>query len=157
MSLQIGQEAPDFELYDYERNLVRLSDFYGSQNVILVFYPFCFAKACEEEFQALTKNRHIIESQEIKLLGISCDSPFSQKKWAQENEISFPLLSDFWPHARVAKEFDILNETAGCSEAATFFIDKRSMIVDLFISEDLNIPRDLQQYLSSIKSFHLGS
>ena len=62
-------------------------------------------------------------------MGVSCDSRFSNNAWAQSiGGVSFPLLSDFWPHGEVTTKFGVLNRERGMPERALFIIDGKGIV-----------------------------
>ena len=150
MSIQAGDEAPDFTLRDNARNDVRLSDFRGKQNVVLVFYPFTFTGVCQGELCELRDDLSSFETSEAQVLAISCDSRHAQKKWAVEQGFNFPLLSDFWPHGEVSRRYGVFNEAVGCANRATFVIDKEGRVVDTFATAELRTPRDKSAYEAAL-------
>src|SRR6516164_11265778 len=103
MTLAAGTAAPDFTLKDQDGNDVSLSGFKGKQNVVLVFYPFTFTGVCEGELCRLRDDYSEFTDAGVQVLACSCDSPFAQKQWAEQQGYQFPVLSDFWPHGAVAK------------------------------------------------------
>ncbi|HEX2532997.1 MAG TPA: redoxin domain-containing protein, partial [Chitinophagaceae bacterium] len=94
MSLQIGQPAPDFTLYDSEKNRVSLSDFKG-KNVLLLFFPFAFSSTCTEELCSVRDTLKQYEAVDAQPLGISADSLYTLSRYREEQGLNFPLLSDF--------------------------------------------------------------
>lgn len=94
MVIQIGQEAPDFTLFDTEKNKVSLSDFRG-KNVIVLFFPLAFTGTCTTELCSIRDNMNIYNSLDAVVLGISVDSLFSLDRFKKENNYDFLLLSDF--------------------------------------------------------------
>ncbi len=146
MTLAPGAEAPDFTLKDQGGNDVTLSSFRDKQNVVLVFYPFTFTGVCQGELCSLRDNLSEYQSASAQVLAISCDSRHAQKKWAEEQGFTFPVLSDFWPHGAVARAYGVFNEQLGCANRATFVIDKQGKIVDVFESPNLGTPRDKAEY-----------
>jgi mycoredoxin-dependent peroxiredoxin len=150
MTLAPGAEAPDFTLKDQDGNDVTLSSFRGKQNVVLVFYPFTFTGVCQGELCSLRDNLSDYQSASAQVLAISCDSRHAQKKWAEEQGFTFPVLSDFWPHGAVARAYGVFNEQLGCANRATFVIDKQGKIVDVFESPNLGTPRDKAEYEAAL-------
>ncbi len=94
MAAEVGQSAPDFTLYDTDRNQRSLSEFRG-QNVVLAFFPGAFTGVCTTEACALRDQLEQFNSMNAQVVGISVDPPFSQKKWADDNGVNYPFLSDF--------------------------------------------------------------
>ena len=150
MPVEIGQEAPDFTLKDQDGNDVTLSSFRGDQSVVIVFYPFTFTGVCQGELCSLRDNLSDYQSASAQVLAISCDSRHAQKKWAEQQGFTFPVLSDFWPHGAVARAYGVFNEQLGCANRATFVIDKQGKIVDVFESPNLGTPRDKADYEAAL-------
>jgi peroxiredoxin (alkyl hydroperoxide reductase subunit C) len=150
MTLAPGAEAPDFTLKDQDGNDVTLSSFRGRQNVVLVFYPFTFTGVCQGELCSLRDNLSDYQSASAQVLAISCDTRHAQKKWAEEQGFTFPVLSDFWPHGAVARAYGVFNEQLGCANRATFVIDQQGKIVDVFESPNLGTPRDKAEYEAAL-------
>src|SRR5687767_8914003 len=107
MSIQVGDEAPDFELRDQSGQPVKLSDFRGDKAVVLVFYPFSFTRRCEGELCSLRDEIETFQNDRVVTLGISCDSVGVQRAWAEERGFQFPLLSDYWPHGEVSRAYGV--------------------------------------------------
>jgi peroxiredoxin len=123
MTIEIGQPAPDFELKDQAGNAVRLSDFRGKQPVALVFYPFAFSGICTGELCEIRDNPGVFGDGNVQVLAISCDPMHSLRAWAADQGYEFLLLSDFWPHGAVAKEYGVFLEQTGFASRGTFLID----------------------------------
>jgi peroxiredoxin len=128
MSVEIGEQAPDFELKDQHGTPVRLSSFQGSKNVVLVFYPLAFSGVCTGELCALRDDFPEIAREDVELLTVSVDSTFVLRTWADRDNFSFSLLSDFWPHGDVAKLYGVFDEDKGVATRGTFIIDKAGVI-----------------------------
>ena len=109
-ALQIGSEVPDFELPNQFGEKVKLSSFRGVKNVVVVFFPFAFTGTCTGELCALRDDISLFQNEKVELLAISCDAMFTQKVFAEKEGYQFPLLSDFWPHGKVASQYGVLLE-----------------------------------------------
>ncbi|MCP2242871.1 peroxiredoxin [Lentzea aerocolonigenes] len=123
MAVEVGSEAPDFTLNDYNKQPVTLSSFRGSKSVLLVFYPFAFSGTCQGELCQLRDEIATYEDENVQVLGMSVDSPFALKAWANQEGYQFPLLSDFWPHGAVAQSYGVFNEAVGMALRGTFLVD----------------------------------
>ena len=123
MAVEVGSKAPDFTLNDYNKQAVTLSSFQGEKNVLLVFYPFAFSGICNGELCQLRDELTTYEDENVQVLGISVDSPFALKAWANQEGYQFPLLSDFWPHGAVAQSYGVFNEAVGMALRGTFLVD----------------------------------
>jgi len=150
MAIEIGQEAPEFELKDQHGETVRLSDFRGDRAVALVFYPFAFSGVCEGELCTLRDDVGEFEAAGVQVVALSCDSRQVQKQWAEGLGYQFPVLADFWPHGEVARAYGVFNEAVGCANRATFVIDEDGMVVDAFASPDLGTARERSRYEEAI-------
>ncbi|MCO1659531.1 peroxiredoxin [Pseudonocardia humida] len=128
MSPEVGTEAPDFTLKNQNREDVTLSSFRGERSVLLVFYPFAFSGICTGELSAVRDDLGSFQNDEVQVLAVSCDHPFALKAWADAQGYEFPLLSDFWPHGRVAQDYGVLNSGAGFALRGTFLVDREGVV-----------------------------
>jgi len=126
--LSVGSVAPDFELKDQHGAKVSLSSFNGSKNVVVLFIPFAFTGTCTGELCAIRDDLAAFQNDDVQVLAISCDSPFTQKVFSEQEGYKFPVLADFWPHGATAKAYQIFNEDLGCALRGTFIIDKTGVI-----------------------------
>jgi len=150
MAVQVGDEAPDFTLKDQNGDDVSLSSFRGKQNVVLVFYPFTFTGVCQGELCEIRDDPSAFEHAGAQVLAVSCDTRHAQKVWAEQQGYTFPVLSDFWPHGAVAKEYGVFNDALGCANRATFVIGKDGRVADTFSSPDLATPRARAEYEAAL-------
>lgn len=150
MSVEIGQQAPDFTLKDQDGNEVSLRGFRDDKAVALVFYPFTFTGTCEGELCQLRDDISDFDAAGVQVLAISCDSRFAQKQWAEQKGYTFPVLSDFWPHGAVAKAYGVFNDALGCANRGTFLVDKQGVIVDSFATDNLGTPREKTRYEQAV-------
>ncbi|MFY7900049.1 MAG: redoxin domain-containing protein [Chitinophagaceae bacterium] len=131
MSIVVGQKAPDFTLFDSDKNQVTLSSLQG-KNVVLLFFPLAFTGVCTAELCNVRDNIATYNSTNATVLGISVDSLFTLDKFKKEQNLNFPLLSDF--NKEAAKAFDVLYETfpafgmQGVSKRAAFVIDTEGTV-----------------------------
>ncbi|XVS65975.1 peroxiredoxin [Actinosynnema sp. CA-299493] len=126
--VEVGAQAPDFTLNDYNKQPVTLSSFRGERNVLLVFYPFAFSGICTGELCQVRDELAAYEDENVQVIGVSVDTPFSLKAWASQEGYQFPLLSDFWPHGQVAQAYGVFNEQAGLANRGTFLIDLAGVV-----------------------------
>ena len=145
MSVEVGDEAPDFELQDQDRQPVRLSSFRGKKNVVVVFYPLAFTSTCQGEMCAIRDAIADFDSDDVQTLAISVDSGPTHKRWAEEQGYTFPLLADFWPHGEVAKAYGVFEDAFGIATRGTFIVDKQGKVAYKVVNA---IPdaRDLDEY-----------
>ena len=128
MQPTIGQAAPDFEISNQHGEKTSLSSFKGQKNVLLMFYPFSFTGTCTGELCALRDDLSSFNNDDLQLLVVSCDSPFTQRVFAEQEKYEFPLLSDFWPHGAVSKLYGVFEESKGCALRGSFLIDKEGIL-----------------------------
>jgi mycoredoxin-dependent peroxiredoxin len=128
MAVEIGDEAPDFELPDQHGTPVKLSSFRGTKNVVVVFYPLAFSPTCSGELCAMREDFPEVSRDDVELLTVSVDSLYSHRVWAEEENFQFSLLSDFWPHGAVAKAYGVFDQDRGVAVRGTFIIDKAGVV-----------------------------
>ena len=150
MPVEIGQEAPDFELPSTTGEKVSLSSFRGDKAVAVVFIPFAFTGICQGELCQLRDDFSQYEDAGVQVLAVSCDTAPSQKKWAEEQGYQFPVLSDFWPHGATAQAFGVFNDAKGCADRATFLVDTDGTIVDSFRTDSLGTAREASRYTEAL-------
>ena len=145
MSVQAGQEAPDFTLKNTDMQDVSLHSLRGQKNVVLLFVPFAFTGVCTTELCSVRDTLNNYASLNAEVLAISVDSPFAQKQWKEKEHLNFTLLSDF---NRVACQaygayYDNLLGLQGVAKRAAFVIDKAGQVR---YAEVLESARDLPNF-----------
>ncbi len=126
MSLQVGDQAPDFTLNDQNNQERTLSEFRGDRNVLVVFYPLAFSGICTGELDRLRDD--LAEFTGVQVLAVSVDSVYTLKAWSNQQGYDFPLLADFWPHGKVAQAYGVFNDHAGIANRGTFLVDTDGVI-----------------------------
>lgn len=149
MTLIIGDQAPDFDLVNQFGENVKLSDFRGKKNVVIVFYPLSFSGICTGELCELRDNFAAFKDASVELLAISVDSKFVQKLFAEQEKYEFNVLADFWPHGGVAKQYGVFLEGHGIANRATFVINKDGELVAKFITAP-GQARNLDEYKKAL-------
>ena len=129
-SITVGQPAPDFTLYNSEKEKVSLSDYKG-KNVLLLFFPQAFTGTCTKELCSTRDNIALYNKANAQVFGISVDSIFTLAKYKEDQQLNFPLLSDF--NKNVSTEYETLYDTfafdmRGVSKRSAFVIDKAGII-----------------------------
>ncbi len=127
-ALPVSAAAPDFTLRTQNGERVTLSEFRGSKNVVLVFYPFAFSGICTGELCEIRDDLGRFVAEDVQVLAISCDHMFSQRAWADKEGYFFPLLSDFWPHGEVARSYGVFDEQVGAAVRGTFLVDTEGVV-----------------------------
>lgn len=157
MNIAVGQPAPDFVLYDTDKNKVSLADFRG-KNVLLLFFPQAFTSTCTKELCAVRDDISRYSNVNAEVIGISVDSVFTLKKYKEEQGYNFPLLSDF--NKEVSEKYDSLYlewilDMKGVSKRSAFIIDKEGIIQYAEVLEKVgNIPNfiDINAKLEDLNS-----
>jgi peroxiredoxin len=156
MPVQVGQPAPPFSLYDSEKKKVSLGDLKG-KNVLLLFFPQAFTGTCTKELCSTRDNIAIYEQADAQVLGISVDSLFTLARYKDDQQLNFPLLSDF--NKEVSTEYGALYDTfvfdmKGVSKRSAFIVDKQGIIRYAEVLEtatDLPDFAKIQKTLSELK------
>ncbi|MGA9121024.1 MAG: peroxiredoxin [Bacteroidota bacterium] len=139
MPLQVGQKAPDFTLVDIEKKERSLKEFLGKK-IVLVFYPGAFTGVCTKEMCSFRDALANFNGMNAQVVGISVDGPFANKGFSNQNNINFPLLSDFT--RTVSKQYAGLYESfSGVSgytaaKRAVFVLDPQGITRYAWISEN---------------------
>ncbi|MGW6294724.1 peroxiredoxin [Streptomyces sp. NPDC055058] len=149
MAIKAGDKAPGFELKDNHGRTVRLSDFRGRNNVVLVFYPFAFTGVCARELSELRDNLPRFTDRDTRLLAVSNDSIHTLRVFAEQEDLEYPLLSDFWPHGEVSRAYGVFDEAKGCAVRGSFVIDKEG-VVRWTVVNGLPDARDLNEYVAAL-------
>jgi peroxiredoxin len=151
MAIAVGEKAPDFELKNQHGQTVRLSDFRGEKNVVLVFYPFAFTGVCTGELCALRDGLPAFQNDAVQLLAVSNDSIHTLRVFSEQEGLEYPLLSDFWPHGAASTAYGVFEEEKGCAVRGTFVIDKEG-VVRWTIVNGLPDARDLNEYAKALEA-----
>ncbi|MER5221911.1 MULTISPECIES: peroxiredoxin [Streptomyces] len=149
MAIEVGTKAPEFELKDNHGATVTLSRFRGAKNVVLLFYPFAFTGVCTGELCALRDNLPKFSERDTQLLAVSNDSIHTLRVFGEQEELEYPLLSDFWPHGEVSRAYGVFDEDKGCAVRGTFIIDKEG-VVRWTVVNGLPDARDLNEYVKAL-------
>ena len=130
MTIGTGDRAPEFDLEEAAgRPRVRLSDFLGRSNVLLVFHPFAFTEVCAEEAQDLQENLESFRNANTEIVFVSCDTAAARQAWKQELGAEYTFASDFWGHGIAAKSYGVFNDETGAPVRGTFLIDRDGRVI----------------------------
>ncbi|WML80178.1 peroxiredoxin [Streptomyces sp. VNUA74] len=149
MAIQVGDKAPDFELKDNHGATVRLSEFRGHKNVVLLFYPFAFTGVCTGELCEVRDNLPQFVDRDTQVLAVSNDSIHTLRVFGEQEGLEYPLLSDFWPHGEVSRSYGVFDEDKGCAVRGTFVIDREG-VVRWRVVNGLPDARDLNEYVKAL-------
>jgi mycoredoxin-dependent peroxiredoxin len=144
MPIAVGQSAPDFTLKDQNQKEVKLSDFAGKRNVVLMFYPLDFSPVCTNEHTCAVNDLKQFENLNAQVLGLSVDSAWAHKAFAEKMGITYPLLADFHPKGAVADKFGMYLSEKGITGRAIAIIDKGGKIA-WFKNYDIPVVPDMKE------------
>jgi glutaredoxin-dependent peroxiredoxin len=128
--IQPGQPAPDFSLYDSDKQKITLSDYKG-KNVLLLFFPQAFTGTCTKELCTTRDNIALYNQANAQVFAISVDSVFTLAKYKEDQHLNFPLLSDFnkTTSAHYGSLYDdFVFDMHGVSKRSAFIIDKLGIV-----------------------------
>lgn len=126
--LKVGNKAPDFTLPSISGEKVSLSQYRGKNNVVISFVPAAWTPVCSDQWPGYNLVKDIFDQHDAILLGITVDNIPTLYAWTRPmGDLWFPVLSDFWPHGKVAQKYGVLRSN-GVSERALFIIDKKGII-----------------------------
>jgi peroxiredoxin len=138
MSVAVGAKAPDFTLPNQDREPVTLSEQLKKGPVVLAFMPAAFSGTCTAEMCAFRDSAAELNRVKATVLGVTVDTFFALKAWADAQSLSFPLLSDF--NKDVIRAYGVVNpDMIGLKEIAkraTFVIDRAGVVRHAEVLED---------------------
>jgi mycoredoxin-dependent peroxiredoxin len=153
MPIAVGQPAPDFTLKDQSQKDIKLSDFAGKRNVVLVFYPLDFSPLCTDEHVCFINELKQFESLNAQVLGLSVDSVWTHQAFAEKMGITYPLLADFHPKGAVAQLFGVYVPDRGVAGRSVAIVDKAGKIAWFKNYDYPSIPdmKEVAQALAAVK------
>ena len=154
MAIAVGQAAPDFSLKDQNQKEVKLSDFAGQKNVVLIFYPLDWSPVCTNEHVCFRNDMKQFEQLDGAVLGVSVDSVWSRKAFAEKMGITYPLLADFQPRGATAEKYGVFLADKGITGRAIVIINKQGKVAwlknyDIPVVPD---PKEVAQALQQVKA-----
>ncbi len=144
MAIALGTAAPDFSLKDQSQKDVKLSDFRGKKNVVIVFYPLDWSPVCTNEHACFVNDLKRFDQLDAQVLGLSVDSVWSHKAFAEKMGIIYPLLADFQPRGAVAEKFGVYLADKGITGRAIAVIDRQGKLA-WFKNYDIPAVPDLKE------------
>lgn len=119
--ISIGDAAPDFTLTDQDRKEWKLSDALKKGDVVLCFYPMDFSPVCSTEMKCVTEEMDRFATKGAQVVGVSCDSFFVHKAWADSLGLKQTLLADM--HRAVCKAYGMYFPDLNVASRGTVVID----------------------------------
>ncbi len=150
LKVSVGQLAPDFTLKSIEGKRVSLSQYRGEKKVVLSFVPAAFTPVCSDQWPGYNISKNIFEINNAILLGITVDNIPALYAWVQQmGGLWFDVLSDFWPHGKVADTYGVLRSD-GMTERALVFIDTAGIIRAIEVA-DINVRPPLEVVVRALQ------
>jgi peroxiredoxin len=150
LKVAVGQLAPDFTLKSIQGKRVSLSQYRGQKKVVLSFVPAAFTPVCSDQWPGYNISKSIFEVNNAVLLGITVDNIPALYAWVQQmGGLWFDVLSDFWPHGKVADTYGVLRSD-GITERALVFIDTAGIIRAIEVA-DINVRPPLEVVVRALQ------
>jgi peroxiredoxin len=149
MAISVGAAAPDFTLKDQNQKEVKLSDFQGKKNVVVMFYPLDWSPVCTNEHACFVNDMKRFEQLDAQVLGISVDSVWSHKAFAEKMGIHYPLLADFQPRGAVGDKFGVYLSEKGITGRAIAIVDRGGKIA-WFKNYDIPTVPDIKEVADAL-------
>ena len=149
MSIAVGQTAPDFMLLNQEKKEVKLSDFAGKKNVVLVWYPLDWSPTCTNEHICFVNEMKAFETLDAEVLGVSVDSVWSHKAYAEKMGIKYSLLADFHPKGAMSEKYGVYLADKGITGRAIAIVNKAGKVA-WFKNYDIPVVPDLNEVAAAL-------
>src|SRR5262249_10882444 len=128
MSIAVGQTAPNFALQNQDKQEVKLADFAGKKNVVIMFYPLDWSPVCTNEHACMVNDMKSFATLDAEVLGVSVDSVWSHKAYAEKMGIKYSLLADFQPRNAMAEKYGVYLADKGITGRAIVIVNRDGKI-----------------------------
>src|SRR5450432_457600 len=149
MAIAVGQTAPEFALKDQSQKEIKLSDFSGKKNVVLVFYPLDWSPTCTTEHACLVDTMKQFDTLDAEVLGVSVDSVWSHKAYAEKMGIQYSLLADFHPKGAMSEKYGVYLADKGITGRAIAIVGKDGKIA-WFKNYDIPVVPDVKEVAAAL-------
>jgi mycoredoxin-dependent peroxiredoxin len=149
MSIAVGQKAPDFTLPNQDKKEVKLSDFAGKKNVVLVWYPLDWSPTCTNEHICFVNDMKSFEALDAEVLGVSVDSVWSHKAFAEKMGIKYSLLADFHPKGAMSDKYGVYLGDKGITGRAIAIVNKVGKVA-WFKNYDIPVVPDVKEVAAAL-------
>ena len=149
MSISVGQAAPDFTLKDQSQKEVKLSDFAGKKRVVLVFYPLDWSPTCTNEHACFVNEMKAFKTLDAEVLGVSVDSVWSHKAYAEKMGIKYSLLADFHPRGAMSEKYGVYLPEKGITGRSIIIVDKGGKVAWVK-NYDIPVVPDLKEVAAAL-------
>ena len=149
MGISVGQTAPDFTLPNQDKKEVKLSDFTGKRNVVLMWYPLDWSPTCTSEHACFVNDMKEFDTLDAEVLGVSVDSVWSHKAFAEKMGIKYSLLADFHPRGAMSEKYGMYLADKGITGRAIAIVNKAGKIA-WFKNYDIPVVPDLKEVAAAL-------
>ena len=153
MAVKVGEKAPSISLFDTERKERTLNEF-ARRKVVLVFYPGAFTSVCTKELCTFRDSLARFNQMNAQVLGISVDAPFATAAFASQNQLQFPLLSDY--NRTASKLYGGVHEDFvglkgySVSKRAVFVLDENGIVKYAWVSENPGVEPNYEEVSAAL-------
>jgi peroxiredoxin len=151
VSLSVGQTAPDFTLKDQNQKEIKLSDFAGKKRVVLMFYPLDWSPTCTQEHACFVNDMKNFDTLDAEVLGVSVDSVWSHKAYAEKMGIKYSLLADFHPKGAMSEKYGVYLGEKGITGRSIIIIDKQGKVA-WAKNYDIPVVPDVKEVATALQS-----
>jgi mycoredoxin-dependent peroxiredoxin len=151
MSISVGQTAPDFTLKNQDQKEVKLSDFAGRKNVVIVWYPLDWSPVCSNEHACFVNDMKSFENLDAEVLGVSVDSVWSHKAFAEKMGIKYSLLADFHPKGAASEKYGMYLSEKGITGRAIAIVGKDGKVA-WFKNYDIPVAPDVKEVAAALQN-----
>jgi peroxiredoxin len=156
MGISVGQTAPHFSLKDQSQKEVNLTDFAGKKNVVIVWYPLDWSPVCTNEHVCFVNDMKSFERLDAEVLGVSVDSVWSHKAFAEKMGIKYSLLADFHPKGAMSEKYGVYLGEKGITGRAIAIIGKDGKVA-WFKNYDIPVVPDLKEVEAALQNVKSAS
>ncbi len=158
--VRVGDPAPDVTLVTHDRKPVRLSEMFGPP-LVLAFFPGAFTGVCTREMCTFRDNLNTFTDMGAQVMGISVDTPFAQKAWAEQHGLTFTLLSDF--NRQAVRAFGVEDPNfakgvlPGVAKRSVFILDKEGKVAYRWVSDDPTVEPNYEEVQEAVRALQTGA
>lgn len=154
MSVQEGDRAPGFTLPAGPGEELDAGELFGRERVVLAFFPLAFSPVCTDELCTFAERLDELSGLDARVLGVSVDSPFVNARFREEEDIPFPLLSDF--NRKVSSEWGVLHEDLmgleGVAKRSVFVVGGDGRVAYRWVTDDPGVEPDYDEVRAAVEN-----
>jgi peroxiredoxin len=152
--VEVGKEAPDFELPDINMKTHKLSGYRGKK-IVLAFFPAAESPVCTAEMCNFRDSAQELKETGAQVIGISVDGPFANKMFAKNRHLDFPLLSDY-KRETISKYGIVMKDLANlkdydAAKRSIFVVDTDGIVLYKWVSDNPMVEPNYGEIESSLR------